>query len=206
MCQESEKTILLVDYENIHHVDFSVLPEQEIDIKIFVGQAQHKVPIELVQSVQRFGQSAEWIKITGMGKNALDFHIAFYLGKFSQDSSVNAFFILSKDKGFDPLIQHLNHLDIHCQRILNLQELPEHPISQMSQTTNHLTSILEKVIEDLEKIPKNKRPRKRTTLCQYIESFLTKTQLGDNEIDTLVDKLLTENRISEHNNRLIYHF
>jgi hypothetical protein len=167
MSQKLKKTILLVDYENIQNIDLSVIQEQDIDIKIFVGQAQNKIPIELVQATQRFGQRVEWIKIEEAGSNALDFHIAFYLGRFSKDIGGGSFLILSKDKGFDPLI---------------------------------------KVIENLSKIQKNKRPRTRKTLRQHIKTLLTQKKLSDQEIDTLVNTLFVQKKIYEASNHLTYNF
>lgn len=38
MSQNLKKIILLVDYENIQHIDLSVIQEQDIDVKIFIGQ------------------------------------------------------------------------------------------------------------------------------------------------------------------------
>lgn len=125
MSQKLKKTILFVDYENIQNIDLSVIQEQEIEIKIFVGQAQNKIPIELVQVTQKFGQKVEWIKIEGSGSNALDFHIAFYLGRFSKSIGEGSFLILSKDKGFDPLIKYINKSKVNCQRIQSLLELSQ---------------------------------------------------------------------------------
>ncbi len=64
MSQKPKKIILLVDYENVQDLDLSVIQEREIDIKIFVGQTQNKIPLELVQATQKLGQRVEWIKIS----------------------------------------------------------------------------------------------------------------------------------------------
>lgn len=61
MSQKSEKTILLIDYENIHNIDLARIKQQDIDIKIFVGQAQNKIPFDLVQAAQQFDNPVEWI-------------------------------------------------------------------------------------------------------------------------------------------------
>lgn len=202
MSQKLNKTVLLVDYENIQNIDLSVIQEQDIDIKIFVGQAQNKIPIELVQATQRFGQRVEWIKIEGTGSNALDFHIAFYLGKFSKDIAGGSFLILSKDKGFDPLIRYINKSKVNCQRIQSLLELSKEKDVLISQNTDSIV----KVIENLSKIQKNKRPRTRKTLRQHIKSLLTQKKLSDQEIDTLVDTLFVQKKISEASNHLTYNF
>jgi hypothetical protein len=100
---------LLIDYENIQKVDLSDVADNTL-VRIFVGQSQKSIPIELVKQAQRFGHHLEWIKIEGEGKNALDFHITFYLGKLQTEHKAASFVILSKDKGFDPLIKHINNL------------------------------------------------------------------------------------------------
>ncbi len=202
MTQTLRKSILLVDYENVQNIDLSVIQEQDIDIKIFVGQSQNKIPIELVQSTQKFGQRVEWIKIEGSGSNALDFHIAFYLGRFSQKMEGVTFLILSKDKGFDPLIKYINKNKGRCQRIQSLLELSKEKDTLMSQNTDSIG----KIVEILSKIQKNKRPRTRKTLRQYIKSLLSQKKLSDQEIDTLIDTLFVQKRISETNNHLTYNF
>ncbi len=43
-------------------------------------------------------------KIEGNGSNALDFHIAMELGCIIENSNKPECVVLSKDKGFDPLL------------------------------------------------------------------------------------------------------
>jgi len=202
MNQKLKKIILLVDYENIQNIDLSVIQKENIDIKIFIGQAQNKIPVELVQATQQFGQRVEWIKIEGAGSNALDFHIAFYLGMFSKDIGDGSFLILSNDKGFDPLIKYMNNSKINCKKIQSLLELSKEKDVFISQNANPIT----KVIEHLSKIQKNNRPKTRKTLRQYIKSLLIKKKLSDQEIDTLLNTLFVEKKISEVNNHLTYNF
>lgn len=123
MNQKSKKIILLIDYENIQNFNLFSIQKKDIYIKIFVDQNQTKIPIALVQSTQAIGQRVEWVSIEGAGKNALDFHIAFYLGKLSKDVGEEAFLIFSKDKGFDHLIEYANKNNVNCQRIEDLKEI-----------------------------------------------------------------------------------
>ena len=44
--------------------------------------------------MQALEDSAKYIKIAGSGKNALDFHIAYYIGELAENEP-EAFFILS---------------------------------------------------------------------------------------------------------------
>jgi PIN domain len=196
------KTILLIDYENIQKFDLSIVPKKNIEIKIFIGQSQNKIPFELVQSTQRFGKAVEWIKIEGNGANALDFHIAFYLGKLIKSKSNISLVILSKDQGFDPLVRYIKNQNVFCERIQDLLELSKGKDPAIARN-EELTL---KIIENLSKIQKIKRPRNRKTLSQYIKSLLAQKQLSEKEINALVDGLFLQKKVSEANNRIAYNF
>lgn len=194
----SEK-FLLIDYENIQKLDLSEVHDN-ISVKIFVGQSQRNIPIELVKQTQRFGHRLEWLKIEGQGKNALDFHIAFYLGKLRKEHKGASFIILSKDKGFDPLIRHINNFKGNCRRINSLLELRE-VTDNFSKDPN-----LKRTVELLSKIEKSKRPRKRATLSQHISSNFFQKNLEDAELDKIIDYLFIQKLISETAGNLIYNF
>jgi len=193
----SEK-FLLIDYENIQKVDLSNVADNTL-VRIFVGQSQKSIPIDLVKQAQRFGHHLEWIKIEGQGKNALDFHITFYLGKLSSEHKAASFVILSKDKGFDPLIKHINNLKGKCRRINSLLELRDVTNNSSKDQNLHRT------IELLSKIEKIKRPRKRSTLSQHVSSLFQK-KLDDSELDKIIDYLFIEKLISETGGKLSYNF
>ncbi|MBX3702350.1 MAG: hypothetical protein KF822_01080, partial [Steroidobacteraceae bacterium] len=70
----------------------------------------------LVLQAQALGLSIEWIRIEGNGPNALDFHIASYLGESLARTPQAEFLVVSRDTGFDPLLRHLNGRGLHCRR------------------------------------------------------------------------------------------
>ncbi|HWX68938.1 MAG TPA: PIN domain-containing protein, partial [Steroidobacteraceae bacterium] len=70
----------MVDLENVQKVDLSQVPG-DARVTIFYGVTQKKLPEELVVQAQPLGVRLKWIKISGQGPNALDFHIAYYLGQ-----------------------------------------------------------------------------------------------------------------------------
>src|SRR4030042_2255110 len=112
--------ILLIDYENVHGINLSEMQAKNFKVRIFTGSNQNKIPIELVASAQLLGNQVEWIRIEGNGPNALDFHIAYYLGVYTAKNPNDEYFILSKDKGFDPLIKHLAKERFLCKRITSI--------------------------------------------------------------------------------------
>jgi hypothetical protein len=120
------KRYLLIDFENINKIDLSHI-DDDLQVMVFVGCSQKCVSFDLIQGTQRLGTRLEWIKVDGAAKNALDFHIAYYLGyRFTQSPTAECF-VLSNDTGFDPLIQHLEKRKLHCKRISSVDELKAKP-------------------------------------------------------------------------------
>lgn len=115
----------LIDFENVQPKALDRLKPGACQIKVFLGQHQSRLLLELVQALQPFGADAEYIQIQGSGPDAVDFHIAFYIGRLALAHPGAAFTIISKDKGFDPLVRHLGKLGIGCRR---LAEIPGTPL------------------------------------------------------------------------------
>lgn len=107
--------IILIDYENSSAIP--AFKAQDIcKIIIIVGSNQNKIPFETVQKLQKLGDKVEWIQLNETGKNALDFFITYYLGLYIARHPGKVFKIYTKDKGFDPLINHLKKDKIEITR------------------------------------------------------------------------------------------
>jgi len=189
--------LLLVDYENVQQIELAGL-DNSFRIIIFVGASQKNVPIELVKTAQEFGNRIEWQKVAGNGRNALDFFIACYLGRVFEKTPRPECFILSKDKGFDPLLRHLNSNGLKCRRLENLIELD-------IRTTTSAEPNYRRVIEVLSKSEKRSRPRKRKTLAQCISAMFQR-RLSQKEVARIIEVLLANKMISETNNTITYEF
>lgn len=171
---------ILVDYENVQNIDLKCIKEKNFYVKIFIGNNQTKIPIELVLKSQELGGQIEWIQINGNGRNALDFHITFVLGRLAEKDSGAFFHVISKDTGFDPLITYLKSQNILCKR--------SEDISLITSLTWNQTMPLEDtykiIIQKLELIDKNCRPKSETTLKNYI-----KAQLGLKELTPIINEV-----------------
>jgi len=197
------ESILLIDYENVQKVDLSRVPSH-VQVRVFIGASQSKMPTELMMQAQPLGSRLKWIRIDGQGSNALDFHIAFYLGEYITSSPKTEFVILSKDRGFDPLIRHLAGRKINVRRVSTLAEAfsASTPAPTAAPGTD---SYLQKAKAMLGKIEKKKRPRKRQSLVAFLAAhFANKLPIKD--VEALVQKLFDQKAISEANNSLTYHF
>lgn len=98
---------VLIDYESVQPSHLELLNRDGFIAYVFVGKVQAKLSFETVSVIQDLGERASYIKISGAGPNALDFRIAFYIGQIGARDPDAFFHIISKDKGFYPLIEHL---------------------------------------------------------------------------------------------------
>ena len=188
---------VLIDLENVQPEHLSVLAGQNFKVLVFVGQNQSKISFDLVSAVQHLGKNAEYIKIQGNGPNALDFHIAFYIGQFSVENSDSHFHIISKDKGFDPLIKHLESKKIRVHRHKVISEIPlpkpAKAKKEPAQGPKPARSALQE--EHLQKIVEfltargSAKPRKLKTLSNSVNALFSKS-LAENELKALIDELV----------------
>ena len=189
---------VLIDFENVQPKNLEILKNHPFKIFVFVGENQIKVPFDLAAAMQEFGENAGYIKISGNGKNSLDFHIAYYIGKLSLEDSDGYFHIISKDTGFDPLIKHLRAQKIRIHREKDLAEIP---LLRISNTANEDETI-EAIVKNLAGRGQS-RPRKVKTLANTINSLFTR-KLDEKELDTLITKLKEKKYITVDQGKVTY--
>lgn len=65
---------ILIDFENVQPDALLKADKTRCNVIVFVGSNQTKIPFELASSLQHLGNNGRYIKISGNGPNALDFH------------------------------------------------------------------------------------------------------------------------------------
>jgi len=115
---------VMIDFENVQPESLAILQQDHFKVMLFVGANQTNIPFPVADAMQTLCGRAEYVKITGNGKNALDFHIAYYIGQFAAKDPTAYFHIISKDTGFDPLIAHLKTKKIYAARESDIGEIP----------------------------------------------------------------------------------
>lgn len=133
--------------------------------------------------MQELGKDAKYIKISGNGPNALDFHIAYYIGELASKDPKACFHIISKDTGFDPLVSHLKTRNIKVQRERDLAEIPVLKVSSSTSSDEKISAIVKNLISR-----GISKPRKVKTLSNSINSLFTK-ELEKKELNTLINQL-----------------
>jgi len=204
---------VLVDFENVQPKNVSLLNGRSIKIKVFVGASQARIPFELARALHEFGPDAEYIQIAGNGKNALDFHISYYLGRLASEAPDASFCVISKDKGFDPLIEHLKAQGISCQRSSSIAEIAGLKLSSSKSIsaavekpkTPDSRSIAEKVDAVINNLTKRKaaKPRKLKTLRSTIKAHF-RDKLPDAEVDEIIEQLIGRGVIAVADGKVNY--
>ena len=115
---------VLIDSENVKPEYLERLEHEHFRVVVFVGAKLNRLDFSIVNAVQALGSNGSYVKVNSHGPNALDFHIAYHIGKLSAAHPDAYFHIISKDKGFDPLIEHLKDQKILCARSESVLEIP----------------------------------------------------------------------------------
>jgi PIN domain len=219
------ESVLLVDYENIGKIDLAAIPDG-VRVPFFFGASQRTVPTEFLKAALKLGERFVPIDIEGQGKNALDFHIAFYLGEYLARAPDTSCVILSKDKGFDPLVRHLTRRGFEVRRANSMAEalgsraaVPAPRSSAGGRPSGRAggragarheaapredRSLREEALHLLAGTQKARRPRKRKGLIGVLHSHFSR-KVPESELQDLVDELIAAGQLSEANGAITYH-
>ena len=174
---------VLVDFENVQPSNLEVLKQHPFKVMVFVGANQTKIPFDLAAAMQALGDAGQYIKIAGTGKNALDFHIAYYVGELAAKDPNAYFHIISRDTGFDTLIKYLKARGIKIQRECDLAEIPVVRMSAATSTDDMVAAIVKNLAGRGQS-----RPRKVKTLSNTINSLFTE-KLSEQQLDAIIEDL-----------------
>lgn len=180
---------VLIDFENVQPKNLEILSGHPFKVFVFVGANQMKLSFDLVEAMQLLGSDARYVKMAGNGQNALDFHIAYYVGELAAKDPQAQFHIISKDRGFDPLIRHLSDRKIRVQRERDLAEIPQLRIRSTTSSDEKIDAIVKNLVGRGQS-----RPRKVKTLENTINTLFTK-KLEKDELASLIAELQTRKYI-----------
>ncbi len=188
---------LLIDFENVQPKSLPSPSEFPLKVFVFVGETQKKVSIELATMLQAFGDDGAYIQMSGSGKNALDFHIAYYIGELAAKDP-NAFFhVVSKDKGFDPLLEHLRQRKILVRRVSELSELILVRRSLKARVNSFSQFLAGRGAH---------RPTTREKLRNTAQHFFLHSPHDDTEIDAVIESLQKRGDLSLEGEAITYHY
>ena len=115
---------VLIDYENVQVKSLELLRPEHFRIYVFLGPNNTKLHKDLVLAMLEFGERAQYVELEVSAKNALDFHLAYFLGVLATTDAAGYFHLISKDTGFDPLVKYLRSKQILASRSESIENMP----------------------------------------------------------------------------------
>jgi PIN domain-containing protein len=183
---------IYLDCENIAPRALGAMgPDQKVFL--FLGEKSKKPDWGVTESIHAGGDKVEFVHISGQGNNALDFHIAYYLGAHAHADPKASFTIVSKDKGFDPLVKHLGTKGFRCAR---MERMPVSPAirpdlgKRIADFRIHLDGMAAKT-----------RPKKAARLKAYIRHWLGKDGALAEDV---YEALLSGHGVGDVGGKLVY--
>lgn len=190
--------IILVDFENVQPKDIGLLKDGPFKVKVFLGPHQSKVPVTLAAALQSLGSNAEYVLLETAGNNAVDFHIAYYIGVLSSEDPTAYFHIISKDGGFDPLIKHLRGRKIFAQRSACIADIPYFKPAPPTYPEAQVEAVVADLIRR-----KASRPRTKKTLISTLHA-LFKKELSEQQMSQLFAALCTRGVVKVDGTKISY--
>jgi PIN domain len=191
---------VLIDYENVPVKSLSLLRDDYFRVHVFLGAKNTKLSRELVLAMHALGSRATYVELDTSGQNALDFHLAFYLGQLAQVDPEGFFHVISKDTGFDPLIAHLKTKKMYAARSPSIDDMPcFKPITEAPKpgvntspvkrsNAADLEELLIEAIDDLRRRG-NAKPRTEKTLLNTLRARFPK-ETPDSFVDSILRLLI----------------
>lgn len=183
----AKTNFVLIDFENVQPKDMALLLGGPFKVKVFLGSLQTKIPVALVTALQPLGSEVEYIRVEGNGSNALDFHIAYYIGRLAGEFPDAFFHIISNDSGFDPLIKHLKAQRIFSARSSTIAEIPLFKSTAPAPAPAPAYNTEEKLDSVILKLTGQKasKPRKLKTLEATIRNYFA-NNIADDELQHIL--------------------
>jgi hypothetical protein len=115
---------VFVDFENVQEIDLAIIGSKAVTFTLLIGSRQMKLDVSLVEKLLMHAASVQLVRLTSTGRNALDFTLAYYVGRAVAADPSGYFHIVSRDAGFDPMIEHLRNKHIDVRRHDSFATLP----------------------------------------------------------------------------------
>jgi PIN domain-containing protein len=213
---------IFIDFENVQPNNVTHLDGGAFKIKIFVGAKQSKISSDMVLGLQAF--QPEYIKIEGSAPNALDLHIAYYIGRLAVQEPGSVFHIISKDRDYDPLIEHLEKRGITCRRWKAITDIPharpapvkapptprqpgkpaaKAAVKSAPKPVPATVTPVDEIVENLERRARA-RPSTLKALTSTVKSHFRGAKISDAEVDAIVRQLSERGLIAVKDGKVAY--
>jgi len=95
---------VLLDYENVQPTEneLRLLVPEATNVWVFHGPHQKQIE----QRFGSYGDAVTAVPISKTGKNALDFHLSFYMGYITSRNQDASIVVVANDTGYEPVLEH----------------------------------------------------------------------------------------------------
>ena len=191
--------VILVDFENVQPDLLPALNLEGTRVLVFIGPNQTKLPFAIVQAVQLLGERAQYVQVSKQGNDALDMHIAFYIGQLAAEFKDAYFHVIAKDRDYDPLIAHLKHRKIGAAKWPSLASIPVLKRAAAKTLIEQVEAVKDWLLER-----KANRPKTLKTLTNSLKTSAFAGRLVDEEIDALLRALVEKKLIVIQGQKIEY--
>ena len=108
-------THVLLDYENVQPTEAELRAMVPDASQVWVFHGPHQRQVE--QRFASFGPNATAVPISKTGKNALDFHLSFYMGYIASRNQASAIVVVANDKGYEPMLEHARAMGFSVRQL-----------------------------------------------------------------------------------------
>ena len=176
---------VFLDSQNVPCPSHPIIGEKDVIFTLLMGPTQKKLDADLGERLLSAHASVQLIRLASSGKNALDFALSFHAGRASALDPYGYIHVVSKDKGFDPLVEHLRTKGIKARRHESFETLTfsAPPQTKEQQDDEPFARALEHLCKS-----NGNRPKKKKTLISHLESLFNKT-LKESDLKAIIDRL-----------------
>ena len=144
--------VYFVDYENVHDAGLEGIGAltKEDRVVIFYGINIKSIPFDRHIEIMNSKAEIEYIKTDKVAKNYLDFQLATYLGYVIGVGEKAPIYIISKDTGFDSIVDYWSKQNINISRHLHIDI-----------SIDNAEKVAEKAKKDVKKGTKDTKPESK---------------------------------------------
>jgi hypothetical protein len=193
-----------VDYENTGSLEGIDAKSYE-RLLIFCGPNNSKLKLGDLPTTEF--TKIELIGIKTNGANNLDFHLAFYLGRYHEIAENNVeFHVISNDDGFNGIVNHIKNIGRKCKKVETRKKIDQtKPKTKKPKIVAPLSECAELIVSGLKQIDGKKRPRKQKTLTNWIKSHCSHLKTAVNA-GKILEELSSNSLISVNSSNVSYKF
>ena len=108
-------THVLLDYENVQPTEDELRALVPEATNVWVFHGPHQKQIE--QRFASYGKGMTAVPISKTGKNALDFHLSFYMGYIASRNQDASLLVVANDTGYAPMLEHAKAMGFAARQL-----------------------------------------------------------------------------------------